>query len=70
MAKAEIAAVLLALGAALVSAVGNVMRQRSAHEIMDKPVGTWSCFFCRCATPAGGGAQWRRWPITPCRPRR
>jgi hypothetical protein len=44
MAKAEIAAVLLALGAALVSAVGSVIRQRSAHEIVDKPVGAWELF--------------------------
>ena len=39
MARAEVAAVLLALSAALVSAVGSVIRQRSAHEIVDKPVG-------------------------------
>ena len=44
MANAEVAAVLLALGAALVSAVGSVIRQRSAHEIVDKPVGTWELF--------------------------
>jgi drug/metabolite transporter (DMT)-like permease len=44
MAKAEVAAVLLALGAALVSAVGSVIRQRSAHEIVDKPVGAWALF--------------------------
>jgi drug/metabolite transporter (DMT)-like permease len=44
MAKAEVAAVLLALGAALVSAVGSVIRQRSAHEIVDKPVGAWELF--------------------------
>ena len=44
MAKAEIAAMLLALGAALVSAVGSVIRQRSAHEIVDKPVGAWELF--------------------------
>jgi hypothetical protein len=44
MARAEVAAVLLALGAALVSAVGSVIRQRSAHEIVDKPVGTWELF--------------------------
>jgi hypothetical protein len=44
MAKAEIAAVLLALGAALVSAVGSVIRQRSSHEIVDKPVGAWELF--------------------------
>jgi drug/metabolite transporter (DMT)-like permease len=44
MAGAEVAAVLLALGAALVSAVGSVIRQRSAHEIVDKPVGAWELF--------------------------
>jgi hypothetical protein len=38
------AAVLLALGAALVSAIGSVIRQRSAHEIVDKPVGAWELF--------------------------
>jgi hypothetical protein len=41
---AEVAAVLLALGAALVSAIGSVVRQRSAHEIVDKPVGAWELF--------------------------
>ncbi len=35
---------LLALGAALVSALGSVIRQRSAHEIVDKPVGAWALF--------------------------
>ena len=44
MARAEVAAVLLALSAALVSAVGSVIRQRSAHEIVDKPVGAWELF--------------------------
>lgn len=44
MAKAEVAAALLALGAALVSAVGSVIRQRSAHEIVDQPVGAWELF--------------------------
>jgi hypothetical protein len=44
MARAEVAAILLALGAALVSAVGSVIRQRSAHEIVDKPVGAWELF--------------------------
>jgi drug/metabolite transporter (DMT)-like permease len=41
--KADIA-ILLALGAALVSALGSVIRQRSAHEIVDKPVGAWELF--------------------------
>jgi hypothetical protein len=43
VAKADIA-VLLALAAALVSALGSVIRQRSAHEIVDKPVGAWALF--------------------------
>lgn len=43
MPKADIA-ILLALGAALVSALGSVVRQRSAHEIVDKPVGAWELF--------------------------
>ena len=38
MAKADIAA-LLALGAALFIAIGNVIHQRSAHEVTDEPVG-------------------------------
>jgi drug/metabolite transporter (DMT)-like permease len=43
MPKADIA-VLLALAAALVSALGNVIRQRSAQEITDKPVGHLKLF--------------------------
>ena len=43
MPKADIA-ILLALAAALVSALGSVIRQRSAHEIVDKPVGAWELF--------------------------
>jgi drug/metabolite transporter (DMT)-like permease len=43
MARADIA-VLLALCAALVSAIGSVVRQRSAQEIVDKPVGHWELF--------------------------
>src|SRR5246127_3666006 len=43
MTSADVA-VLLALGAALVSALGSVIRQRSAHEIVDKPVGAWELF--------------------------
>ncbi|CAN5849493.1 DMT family transporter [soil metagenome] len=38
MDKADIAA-LLALGAALFIAIGDVMHQRSAHEVTDEPVG-------------------------------
>jgi drug/metabolite transporter (DMT)-like permease len=37
-------AILLALGAALVSALGSVIRQRSAHEIVDRQVGAWELF--------------------------
>jgi len=44
METAEVGAVLLALGAALVSAIGSVIRQRSAHEIVDRPVGAWELF--------------------------
>jgi drug/metabolite transporter (DMT)-like permease len=44
MNRAEVAAVVLALGAALVSAIGSVIRQRSAHEIVDRPVGAWELF--------------------------
>jgi drug/metabolite transporter (DMT)-like permease len=40
----NVIAVLLALGAALVSAIGSVLRQRSAHEIVDRPVGAWELF--------------------------
>ncbi|HYB37236.1 MAG TPA: DMT family transporter [Mycobacterium sp.] len=43
MPKADIAA-LLALSAALVSAIGSVIRQRSAQEITDEPVGHWELF--------------------------
>jgi hypothetical protein len=42
--KADIAAVVLALLAALASAVGNVVRQQSAHEVTDKPVGYLALF--------------------------
>jgi hypothetical protein len=43
MEKADLAA-LLALCAALASAIGNVVRQRSAQEITDKPVGHLELF--------------------------
>ncbi|UQX10157.1 DMT family transporter [Candidatus Mycobacterium methanotrophicum] len=43
MPKSDVA-VLLALAAALASAVGNVVRQRSAHEVTDKPVGYFALF--------------------------
>src|ERR1700684_889680 len=44
MPKVDIAA-LLALVAALASAIGMVERQRSAHEVTDKPVGYLALFF-------------------------
>ncbi len=43
MTKAEFA-VLLALGAALASALGGVVRQRSAKEVTDEPVGALALF--------------------------
>jgi hypothetical protein len=43
MEKVDFAA-LLALGAALVSALGSVIRQRSAQEITDETVGHWELF--------------------------
>ncbi|OBH85421.1 DMT family transporter [Mycobacterium scrofulaceum] len=43
MSRADIAAI-LALCAALASAVGNVVRQRSAQEVTDKPVGHLALF--------------------------
>ncbi len=43
MPKSDVA-VLLALAAALASAIGNVVRQRSAHEVTDKPVGYFTLF--------------------------
>ncbi|MDT5233208.1 MAG: hypothetical protein QOI39_3708, partial [Mycobacterium sp.] len=44
MPKADLAAV-LALCAALASAIGDVIRQRSAHEITDKQVGHLELFW-------------------------
>jgi drug/metabolite transporter (DMT)-like permease len=44
MANEDIAPVLLALCAAFASALGNVVRQRSAQEITDKPVGHLELF--------------------------
>jgi drug/metabolite transporter (DMT)-like permease len=43
MAKADIAA-LLALGAAFFIAIGDVMHQRTAHEVTDEPVGHLALF--------------------------
>ena len=45
MPKSELAAVLLALAAAFASAIGNVARQRSAHEVTDERVGYLALFF-------------------------
>ncbi|GFG76356.1 DMT family transporter [Mycobacterium botniense] len=44
MVNAEIAATLLALGAALAAAIGSVIRQRSAQEVTDQPVGHLALF--------------------------
>ena len=52
MAKADIAA-LLALGAALFIAIGDVMHQRSAHEVTDEPVG-----HVRAVPPAAARPEW------------
>ena len=43
MAKSDIAA-LLALGAALMIGIGDVLQQRSAQQVTDKPVGTLALF--------------------------
>ena len=43
MAKADIAA-LLALGAAFFIAIGDVIHQRSAHEVTDEPVSHFGLF--------------------------
>ena len=70
MAKADIAA-LLALGAAFFIAIGDVIHQRSAHEVTDEESATSSCSPGCCATAvvarqpgrggrvraAGGGAR-------------
>ena len=59
MTKAELA-VLLALGAALASALGGVVRQRSAKEVTDEPVGTLALFWLSLRDSrwwlGGGGA--------------
>jgi hypothetical protein len=69
MSKADFAA-LIALCAALASAVGDVIRQRSAQEITDKPVGHLELFRLSLRDTRwwlGGGALS---PTTACRPRR
>jgi hypothetical protein len=43
--NSELAAVLLALAAAFASAIGNVARQRSAHEVTEESVGYLALFF-------------------------
>lgn len=45
MSTANVIAALLALGAALASAIGNVVRQRSAQEITDEQVGHLELFW-------------------------
>ncbi len=70
MAKADIAA-LLALGAAFFIAIGDVIHQRSAHEVTDEPVGHIGAVHCACCATAGGGwAAWWPPPDSRCRPRR
>ena len=54
MAKADIAA-LLALGAAFFIAIGDVMHQRSAHEVTDEPVGHLELFTQAAARTGSGG---------------
>lgn len=58
MTAANVIATLLALCAALASAIGDVIRQRSAQEITDKPdVGHWELFRMSVRDPKwwGGG---------------
>lgn len=59
MTKGEFA-VLLALGAALASALGGVVRQRSAKDVTDEPVGTVALFWLSLRDSrwwlGGGGA--------------
>lgn len=43
MAKADIAAA-LAIGAALMIGIGDILQQRSAQQVTDKPVGTFTLF--------------------------
>lgn len=66
MSKVEVAA-LIALCAALASAVGDVIRQRSAQEITDKQVGHLRLF----GLSLRDGRWWlgarRRFSITACR---
>jgi hypothetical protein len=56
VAKADISA-LLALGAALFIAIGDVIHQRSTHEVTDAPVGHLELF--RRLRASGGSAQLR-----------
>jgi hypothetical protein len=69
MSKADFAA-LIALCAALASAIGDVIRQRSAQEITDKEVGHLELFrlSVRDARWWLGGMELS--PTTACRPRR
>ena len=55
MAKADIAA-LLALGAALFIAIGDVIHQRSAHEVTEEPVGHIALFMQLLRDASGGWA--------------
>ena len=60
MSKVDVAA-LIALCAALASAVGDVIRQRSAQEITDKPVGHLELFRMSLRDR---WASWDRSPFT------
>jgi hypothetical protein len=57
-------AALLALGAALMSGVGDVVRQRSAQEITDDQVGHVEllCMSLRDMKPATSAHRWRPGP--------
>ena len=69
MAKADIAA-LLALGAAFFIAIGDVMHQRSAHEVTDEPSAISRCSPGCCGTASGGWAAWSQAQASRCRRRR
>lgn len=58
MSSANVIAALLALCAALASAIGNVIRQRSAQEVTDQQVGHLRLFWLSLRDPRwwGGGA--------------
>ena len=65
MAKADIAA-LFALGAAFFIAIGDVIHQRSAHEVTDEPVSHRE-LFKRLLPGSGGWAALSRPSDSRCR---